>query len=203
MVDRHASVNEKDLGDVAEEFSQRWNRFWFTPADPLPCCVLRLIVGLIATAHFLAMGGGLGVWFANDGALTPAAVNRILELPGGGGATFHPSYLNYFPAGTGLYVVHAAAVIVSLAFAVGFLTRATGLLTWVALLACVHRVPEVAGYVEPVLSLMIAYLVIAPSGALLSVDQRLFGSVKKSFLARLLAGSPEPSWAANISLRLI
>jgi hypothetical protein len=38
---------------------------------------------------------------------------------------------------------------------------------------------------------------------LLSVDQRLFGSGKKSPLAHMLAGSAEPSLAANISLRLI
>src|SRR4051794_36878465 len=106
-----------DLRDATEDFGRRWNRFWFTPADPLPCAVLRIAVGLLAVAHLLAMGPGLNVWFANDGALTPAAVKRILELPGGGGATFHPSYLNHFPAGTGLVIVHAAAVIVSLAFA--------------------------------------------------------------------------------------
>jgi hypothetical protein len=198
-----ATVPVNDFSDTTEEFGQRWNQFWFTPADPLPCCVLRIVVGLLATAHFLAMGPGLTVWFASDGALSPAAVRRILELPGGGGATFHPSYLNHFPTATGLYVVHAAAVIVSLAFAVGFLTRASGLLTLVALLAYVHRVPEVAGYVEPVLSFLIAYLVIAPSGALLSVDQRLFGSSKKSSLGLLLSGSSAPSLAANISLRLM
>ncbi len=198
-----STVSNPHLHDFSEEFGQRWNRFWFAPADALPCCVLRLAVGLIATAHFLAMGPGLGVWFANDGVLTPAAVKRILELPGGGGTTFHPSYLNYFPAGTGLYVVHAAAVIVSLAFAVGFLTRASGVLTLVALLAYVHRVPEVAGHLEPVLSFLIAYLVIAPSGAWLSLDQRIFGSGKKSPVASLMAGSAEPSLAANISLRLI
>ncbi|HEY2415030.1 MAG TPA: hypothetical protein VGI40_22490 [Pirellulaceae bacterium] len=194
---------DSDFHDATEDFGRRWNRFWFTPAEALPCSVLRIAVGLLAVAHFLAMGPRLGVWFANDGALTSAAVKRILELPGGGGATFHPSYLNYFSAGTGLYVVHAAAVIVSLAFAFGFLTRASGVLTLVALLAYVHRVPEVAGDVEPVLSFMIAYLVIAPSGALLSVDQRLFGSSKKSSIGLLLAGSAEPSLAANISLRLI
>ena len=198
-----ATVSQQELSDLTEEFGQRWNRFWFTPADVLPCCVLRVAVGLIAAAHFLAMGPGLGVWFANDGALNPAAVKRILELPGGGGVTFHPSYLNYFSSGTGLYIVHAAAVIVALAFAVGFLTRASGLLTLIALLAYVHRVPEIAGYVEPLLSFLIVYLVIAPSGALFSVDQRLLGSNKKSTLAMLLAGSPQPSLAANISLRLI
>src|SRR3954468_3521505 len=119
-----ASDNQNDLGDMTEEFGHRWNRFWFTPAEALPCSVLRIAVGLITTAHFLAMGPGLTVWFASSGALSPPAVKRILELPGGG-ATFHPSYLNFISTGTGLYIVHAAAVIVSLAFAVGFLTRAT------------------------------------------------------------------------------
>src|SRR6185369_1648564 len=198
-----ASYSKDDAGELTEEFGQRWNRFWFTPADPLSCCVLRIAVGLLAAAHFLAMGPGLGVWFASDGAVTPAAVKRILDLSGAGGVTFHPSYLNFIPSGTGLYVVHALAVIVSLAFALGFLTRASGLLTLAALLAYVHRVPEVAGYVEPVLSFLIAYLVIAPSGALLSVDQRLFGSGNKSLMGSILAGSAEPSMAANISLRLI
>jgi hypothetical protein len=198
-----ASSSKDDFGDVTEEFGQQWNRFWFTRAEALPCCVLRFFVGLLSAAHFLAMGPGLAVWFASDGALSSAAVKRILELPGGGGVIFHLSYLNFLPAGTGLYVVHAGAVVVSLAFAFGFLTRASGTLTLVALLAYVHRVPEVAGYVEPVLSFLIAYLVIAPSGALLSVDQRLFNSDRESSFGVLLAGSAEPSLAANISLRLI
>src|SRR6185295_8245183 len=147
-----ATASEKDFSDVTEEFGQSWNRFWFTPADALTCCVLRIIVGLLTTAHFLAMGPGLNVWFASDGVLTPAAVKRILELPGGDGASFHLSYLNDHLASTGLYVIHALAVIVSLAFTFGLCTRASGVLTLMALLAYVHRVPQVAGHLEPVLS---------------------------------------------------
>lgn len=198
-----ATTTASDAKDVTEEFGQRWNRFWFTPADALPCSLLRIIMGLLATAHFLAMGPALNVWYASDGALTPAAVKQILDLPGGGGANFHWSYLNY-PAGpTALYVLHAIAVIASLAFAVGLLTRVSGMLTLVALLAYVHRVPQIAGHVEPVLSFLVAYLTLAPSGAWLSIDQRVFGSGKKSALAGFLAGPAEPSVAANIGLRLI
>lgn len=193
----------QDARNVTEEFGERWNRFWFTPADALPCSVLRIIVGLLATAHFLAIGPGLSIWYASDGALAPAAVKRILELPGGGGASFHVSYLNYQAGSTALYVIHAIAVIVSLAFAAGLFTRASGLLTLVALLAYVHRAPQIAGHLEPVLSFLVAYLTIAPSGAYLSVDQCLFGSRKKSALIDLLVGSTEQSLAANIGLRLI
>ena len=192
-----------DFHDLAESFGERWNRFWFTPAEALPCCLLRIVVGLVAAAHFLDLSQGLSLWYANDGVLPPAAVQRLLALPSGSDASYHVSYLNYFPASGALIAIHALAVIVSLAFAVGLFTRITGVLTLVAVLAYVHRVPPVAGHVEPVLSFLIAYLCIAPSGTCLSLDRRLFGSRKKGSLPRLVMGTSEPSLAANIGLRLI
>jgi hypothetical protein len=77
------------------------------------------------------------------------------------------------------------------------------LLTLVVLLAYVHRMPQVAGYLEPVLCFLIPYLCIAPSGTMLSLDRRLFGSAKKGSLTSVLMGPSEPSAAANIGLRLI
>ena len=142
-------ASQPEFGDVTEELGRAWNRFWFTPADAFPSCVLRILVGLLTTAHFLLLGSDLNTWYASDGALTPAAIQRILELPGAGGSAFHVTYLNGLPASTALYMVHALAVIVSLAFAFGLLTRLSGLLTLVALLAYVHRAPLVAGHVEP------------------------------------------------------
>src|SRR5436309_499647 len=109
------------------------------------------------------MGRGLTLWYANDGALPPSAVRRLLELTGGD-PNYHVSYLNYFSASMAL-VVHALAVIASLAFAVGFLTRVSGVLTLVAVLAYVHRAPQIAGHLEPVLSFLLLYLCLAPSGA--------------------------------------
>jgi hypothetical protein len=54
-----------------------------------------------------------------------------------------------------------------------------------------------------VLCFLIPYLCIAPSGARLSLDRRLFGSARKGSLVSLLMGPSEPSVAANIGLRLI
>ncbi len=189
--------------DLTEEFGARWNRFWFTPAEALPCCVLRIVVGLLAVALLFDSTLQLGQWFANDGVLPPAAVGRLLELTNAGEVNYHFSYLRFFNAGNELRVLHFAAIAVSVAFAVGFLTRISGLLTLVALLAYVHRVPQVAGHLEPVLCFLIPYLCIAPSGAMLSLDRRLFGSAKKGSLAGFLVGPEEPSIEANIGLRLI
>jgi hypothetical protein len=188
------------LSELAEEFGERWNRFWFTPADPLLVAVLRIIVGLIAIAHFLDLGGGLQMWYARDGLLPPSAVEQLLELTSGD-AEYHPSYLKYF-AGTELVVSHAVAIALAVCFTIGLFTRITGLLTLVALLAYVHRVPQIAGHIEPVLSFVLLYLCLAPSGACLSVDGRLFGSANKGLLA-MVTGRCEPSITANVGLRLI
>jgi hypothetical protein len=186
---------------LAEDFGERWNRFWFTPADPRLAALLRIIVGLLAVAHFVDLGRGLSLWYASDGVLPPAAVRQLLELTGGD-PEFHRSYLNLFPASSALTAVHVLAIVAALAFAAGFLTRISGILTLIATLAYVHRVPQVAGHVEPVLSFLLLYLVIAPSGACLSIDRLLFGG-KKGALGWLLVGSCDPSIAANIGLRLI
>jgi hypothetical protein len=188
--------------DRAETFGERWNRFWFAPAEPLPACVLRIAVGLLALAHFIALSAGLSSWYAADGILPPASVRRLLELTGGD-AGVHVSYLTGLSTSSELWLVHGLAIAAAVAFALGLFTRLSGLLTLVALLAYVHRVPQVAGHIEPVLSFLLLYLCIAPSGACLSLDRRLFGSAKKRSFLALLMGSDEPTVAANLGLRLI
>jgi uncharacterized membrane protein YphA (DoxX/SURF4 family) len=198
-MNERSSTNTSNLTD---EFGQRWNRFWFTPADPLPACVMRIVVGALAAAHFFDLSRGLSQFYASDGILPPTAVRRLLELTSGE-SNFHYSYLNGIPASTELWAIHFLAIAFSLAFAIGLFTRVAGVLTLVAVLAYVHRVPQVAGHIEPVLSFLIGYLCIAPSGACLSLDRRLFGSAKKTSPMRMLSGSSEPSVAANVGLRLI
>jgi uncharacterized membrane protein YciS (DUF1049 family) len=134
--------------------------------------------------------------------LPPSAVRRLLELASGD-ANYHVSYLNYLPASAELWAIHVLAILFALAFACGLLTRLSGVLTLVAVLAYVHRVPQVAGHVEPVLAFLIAYLCIAPAGACLSLDRRWFCSRKKQPLLALLIGPSEPSVTSNIGLRLI
>jgi uncharacterized membrane protein YphA (DoxX/SURF4 family) len=186
--------------ELTEAIGRAWNRFWFTPADTLPCCILRIATGAIATAHLLSLSPDLGRWYSRDGLLPPGAVSTLLGLLSGGDTTnYHYSYLGVFPAGTELWVVHIAAIAVAIAFMVGLFTRLSGLLTLVAVLAYVHRVPFVAGDLEPVLVFLLAYLIIAPAGAYVSVDRWL--SQLRTKNAR--AEARQPSVTANIALRLI
>lgn len=184
--------------ELIEEFGERWNRFWFTPSDPTLCAILRIAVGALAALHFVDLASALARWFARDGLLPPETVTRVLELTGSAGSSYRFSHLNGFPAGWELWALHVLAMIVSLAFAAGLFTRVTGVLTLVAMLSYVHRAPLIAGHVEPVLSFMLAYLVIAPSGAVLSVDRWLRSRKAEP------AGEPEqPSVASTVGLRLI
>src|SRR5262249_34414514 len=151
-----------------EAFGRGWNRFWFTPADPLPACVLRIAVGLIAAAHFACLSPELDRWYASDGLLTPAAVQRLLELSEEP-VHYRFSYLTYFASGE-VRIVHIAAIVAATLFALGLLTRLSGAVTLLAVLAYVHRIPIVAGSLDPLLAFLLAYLCIAPSGAYLSLD---------------------------------
>src|ERR1043166_5964407 len=103
-----ATGTQTDFTDAVEDFGQRWNRFWFTPADALPVCLLRICVGVLAAVHFLAMGRGLDRWYASDGLMPPAAVNRLLELTASG-TEFRYSYLNQIPASSGQFIIHVLA----------------------------------------------------------------------------------------------
>ena len=188
------------FSELIDAFGGAWNRFWFTPADPLPCAALRIATGAIAALHLFSLSPDLNRWYTRDGLLSPAAVSGLSNLLSGGNeANYHVSYLGVFPAGTEVWVVHVAAIAVALAFAFGLFTRVTGVLTLLAVLAYVHRLPFVAGHLEPVLVYLLAYLCLSPAGASLSVDR---------WLSRRRAGpsppsAPQPSIAANIALRLI
>jgi hypothetical protein len=195
-----AANNQTGLIDA---FGRGWNRFWFTPADPRPACVLRIAVGLMAMLHFAGLGLGLDRWYASDGLLPPAAVANLLELTGQE-AVGRYTYLNLLQDGAQLRVVRGAAIVAAALFAAGLFTRISGVLALVSLLAFVHRVPQVAGLAEPILAFLLAYLCIAPAGACLSLDGVLHGwRAKKKDAAAPAADPRQPSVAANIGLRLI
>lgn len=189
------------FNDLFAAFGGAWNRFWFSPADALPCSVLRIVVGLLAIAHFLTLGIDLDRWFSNDGLLPMSVVSSLVDVRRADGTiepNYHVTYLGYFNTPGQLWFVHAAAIVVAAAFTAGILTRVSGLLTCAAMLAYVHRAPMIAGHLEPVLGFLLIYLCIAPSGTYFSVDRWFAGRKQPGGLS-----SDQPSLWANLSLRLI
>jgi hypothetical protein len=188
------------FSDLLEAVGGGWNRFWFTPADPLPLGVLRIAVGLLAIAHLVSLGADLDRWYGRDAVLSTEAVKRLLSETGES-QNYHYSYLGQFTA-KDIAVVHWAAIAAAAAFTLGLLTPISGALTAAAILAYVHRVPLVTGHLEPVLVFLVIYLVVGNSGARLSLDRLLFRR-KPQPGGPPVGTSILPGLAANIGLRLI
>lgn len=178
---------------VIEEIGQNWNRFWFARADVFPVCVLRIIAGMFGLLYVFSHTFDLLRWFGPEGLLP---IETVRLLTGGGPdapTSFRLSYFNLTSDPTQLWILHVAGLVVLACFTIGFRARITGVLSLIVVLSYVHRAPMITGQVEAVLTMVLFYLMFAPTGACLSIDAR----------KETRSAPPEPSLAANISLRLI
>jgi hypothetical protein len=88
-------------------------------------------------------------------------------------------------------VVHFGVLTCIALFTAGLFTRVTGILTWVGVMSYFQRAPTTVFGMDAMVSLLLLYLVIGPSGDALSLD-RLFGWSRGAH-----------SVGANVALRLI
>jgi hypothetical protein len=184
------------VAELIDATGQAWNRFWFTPSDPLPCGVLRIAVGTIVVLHLAILSGQLDTWYAASGILLPDTVPALLGV---GPQDLDPRW-TYFDRLGPLETrgAHALALLVAVAFTVGLFTRVTGVLTLLALLAYFHRIPMLAAHVEPLLIFLVAYLSIGPAGERLSVSRWIRSRQQSETTV-----PPRPTPWATLSLRLI
>lgn len=187
---------------VRDYFAQwngdRWNRFWFTPIDPFPLSLLRVLTGLMAIWFLGGYCFDLTHWLAEDGMLPSELVFRltgVYETREPGVFVARPTYLHLAREPAVVWAFHLAGLGVAVAFTLGLATRLTNLATLAITLAYVHRAPMLTGQFEPVLCFMLFYLCLSPSGAYLSLD---------SWRKRRTSGAcPPHSWSAGVALRLI
>jgi len=172
-----------------------WERFWFTPASPLPLGRLRIAVGLITLAYFLSWTADLSRMFAASGLLPPGATQQLLQERASGRIHFHVSPLFSIDSAAGLYAYHAVAIALATLLTLGVFSRVSGLLTLLAVLMHVHRAPMLTGPLETVLVFMLLYLLIGPAGDAISMDAWRNRGTELS--------NPKPSWTANVSLHLM
>lgn len=72
---------------------------------------------------------------------------------------------------TGMAVAHAVALVVFFLFTVGFCTRVTSVLTWLAAISYIHRTQQVLFGMDTMMNILLFYLMIGNSGAAMSVDR--------------------------------
>jgi hypothetical protein len=203
----------------ASQWGSAWNRFWLRAGDPLPLCLLRGLMGLLALYLVATYSPDLTRLFASDGLLPPAALDqwaassfensttfpdaRVAPLP----ALHRLSFLYYLTSPAALWVGHVAALLVLLALTLGLFSRIMSVLGLYVFLSYVHRAPMLCGQVEPVVAMVLFYLCLGPSGACLSIDACWNRAVarRRPDLLRpdRAADTPPRSSAATVALRLV
>jgi hypothetical protein len=187
------------FSELAGATAQAWNRFWFTPSDPLPLCVVRIGVGACLCLYLAQLTGDLSLWFGKSGLIPPELFGPLVI----GDSPVHPfaywSVFHRFTAPWQAQAFHAAALLVAVLFTAGVYARATAVLSLLALLQYIHAAPFITGQVEPVLSMLLFYLCLGPCGAKLSFDAWL----RTKRMPAAADQCAPPSWTATVSLRLI
>lgn len=152
------------LATLAQECGRGWNRFWFTPRSSYALCILRVVVGLAALIYHLSHTADLVRWFGPQG-LLPAATAGELNSE-----SYRWSYLSLSDHPAWLWTAHGIGLLILALFTAGLWTRVSSLLSLIVVLSYVHRGTILAGEIEPVLTMLMLYLCLAPAGTWLSVD---------------------------------
>jgi uncharacterized membrane protein YphA (DoxX/SURF4 family) len=179
-----------DRGWLAD-WAAAWNAFWFTPADPLPLAVVRIATGLLLTWSCVVWLLDVDAFFGNRGWLAATEVWRMNDQPW--------QWSWYFAASspTMIRVLAGVTLVAAILLTIGLATPLAALVSFIGLVSAANRAPLNVFGLDDTLGMLLVPLLIGPSGACLSVDRLLAGSVRGG------AGERGPSVRANIALRLL
>jgi hypothetical protein len=123
---------------------------------------------------------------------------------------------------TWMLVIHCGVIALALCFTLGLATRVTTVLLWIGHMFYIHRNPQVLFGVDTMMTILLLYMMIAPTAAALSLD-RIMARWWQRSRGRIINGwrslwfkepvvlppgpgvlpAPEPSVSANFALRLL
>jgi uncharacterized membrane protein YphA (DoxX/SURF4 family) len=170
------------------DWAEAWNGFWFTPADPLPLAVVRIATGAILTWSCLVWLLDPDAFFGPRGWLPPDEVWRMND---------QPWQWSWFFAGDGpnaVRVLGSMSLVAAVLLALGLFTPLAAVVSLAGLVSAANRAPLNTFGLDDTLGLLLVGLVVGPSGARLSLDERLLGAGQ---------GRGAASVRANLALRLI
>ncbi|MBL8822228.1 MAG: HTTM domain-containing protein [Planctomycetia bacterium] len=198
-----------------------WDRFFFTPTDPIMLGFIRILVGsILFYIHISCVPVvldfiGPQAWVDEDvyaeiralpehdkyklnakepsqSDLDQQAVRRVGMLPFG----FSLWYVVTDPFW--IKVTYFAGIGCVALFTVGWMTRFTGILSWAFHVSYMHRAMMIWFGMDAMISFMMLYLCISPCGKVLSLDTLL--AYRRS---RAQWNSQQPLWSATVALRLM
>ena len=114
---------------------------------------------------------------------------------------------------TSMAIAHGVILLIMFLFAIGFCTRVTSILTWLAAISYIHRNQQVLFGMDTMMNILLIYLMIGNSGAALSVDRLIarYRAAKNSLrrtggidaVTRQFLDKPPDSVTAGLALRLL
>jgi len=164
-----------------------WDRFWFTPADPLPLAIVRILAGTLLAWSCVVWLMDVDAFFGPHGWLRDGDVGRMNDQP------WQWSWFFAFSSPTAVRALVLVTLVAAACLALGL---ATPVAAWVALigfLSAVNRTPLTVFGFDDALGMLLIPVAIGPAGAVLSLDRRL----------GIATSGDRPSVSANIALRIL
>ncbi|MFM1904797.1 MAG: hypothetical protein RLZZ440_2697 [Planctomycetota bacterium] len=152
------------------EWATAWSEFWFTPSDPLPLAVIRILTGLILTWACIVWLLDADAFFGPKGWLVPHEVWRMNDQP------WQWSWYFAFSSPTAVRVLGGITLVAAVLLTVGLATPAAALVSLAGLVSAANRAPLNTFGLDDTLGMLLVSLVIGPAGSRLAVDARLFGA---------------------------
>jgi hypothetical protein len=148
---------------AASRLGRGWDAFWFAPADPLPLATARIACGAIVFLWALSLAPDLGAFYSEAGLTAGAAPQRDW---------WEPSLLAAAGSELAVGAVYVALIAASASLALGWHSRASAAVAFIAMTTLARANPYVLNSGDTLLRLVVFFLMLAPSGAALSLDRR-------------------------------
>jgi hypothetical protein len=192
-----------------------WDRFWFRPADPTTLCLMRLLGGFVILYVHLTYSWGLLSYVGPQGWLDGQMADYMLHKqetwvqPLGWedqatlytkGNCFWSVFFHVKNPGW-IIALHVGFLVAMALFTAGLWTRWTGIASWIGAMSYVQRAQWTVYGVDTMMLITLTYLLIGPSGAVLSVDRWL--ARRRDRRRGVETPPPASSVAANFAVRLI
>lgn len=151
---------------VADRLADRWLGFWFTPADPRPLAVVRIVAAATGLCLLWSYAGDLATWFGPGGLVDPATA-AAWRSP------FGFSLYDFATSATAVQALFGITVVVFVLLLVGLGTPVVSLAAPVLWASLLHRGPMLAGPADDCLAVVLWCLAVGRPGRALSIDRLL------------------------------
>jgi predicted DCC family thiol-disulfide oxidoreductase YuxK len=188
--------------------AEGWRSFFFTPADPTPLGLIRILVGALLFWSIFVTGLDLHANLGSHSWADAASVRDLLQERDSWAWSFW-----FWVPDSALRAVWVLCLVILAAFTIGIGSRVTAVLAWVIAVSTIRRAPVILFGFDNIVTTWSLYLAVCgTSGQALSLDhfvsryrQARAEATRRRKDGRWLlpAGAPEPTVSANLTVRLI